>query len=93
MLWALHVYCYYQLMVVLAIDVALQISKSFPSGVYAWLVFTSTALFALISPSQDYSYGLNDLLMLIAGIHVIEYTMSNKEKGEDSHHGLFSVAQ
>lgn len=93
MLWALHVYCYYQLMVVLAIDITLQICKSFPSGVCAWLVFTATALFALISPSLDYSYGLNDLLMVIAEIHVVEYTMSNKEKGEDRHHSLFSVAQ
>lgn len=62
--------------------------KSSPSGVCAWLVFTATALLALTSPSQDDSYGLNDLLMAIAEIRVIEYKMSNKEKGKEEHHSL-----
>lgn len=62
--------------------------KSFPSGVCAWLVFIATALFALTSPSQDYSYGLNDLLMAIAEIRVIEHKMSSKGKGEEGHHSL-----
>lgn len=72
-------------MAVFAIDIALQIYKSFPSGVCAWLIFTAPALSPLTSPSQDYSCGLNDLLMVIAEIHVVEYKMSNKEKGEEGH--------
>lgn len=58
--------------------------KTSPSGVCAWLVFTATALLALTSPSQDDSYGLNDLLTAIAEIHAIEYKKSNKEKGKKS---------
>lgn len=85
MLWALHVYCYYQLVAVFAIDIALHICKSGPLGLRAWLVFTATDMFALTSPSQDYSYGLNDLLMAIAEERVTEYKMSNKEEREEGY--------
>lgn len=85
---AQYVYCYYQLAAVFAIDIALHICKAFPLGVRAWLVFTATDMFALTSPSKDYSCGLNDLLMAIAEERVIEYKMSNKGKGERRHHRL-----
>lgn len=39
-------------------------------------------MFALTSPSQHYSYGLNDLLMAIAEEHAIECKMSNKKEGK-----------
>ena len=85
---ALHVYCYYPLVAVFAIDIALHICKSFPSTASAWQFFTARALFALTSPAQDYSYGLNDLRMAIAEVRVREYKISNKEKGEEGYHSL-----
>lgn len=78
-------------MAVFAIDIALHICKSFPLGVCAWLVFIATDMFALTSPSKDYSYGLNDLLMAIAEERVIEYKISNKEKEEKRHHRLTAL--
>lgn len=92
--WFPRVDRYYQLVAALAVDTALHICEPFPLRGCASLVFIATDLFALTSPPQDYSYGLNDLLMAIAEERAVEYTMSSREGSQQRHiASLFRAAQ